>query len=472
MRVTDLIQIAETYVRLGLAAAALMAAVSCIGYFLVYRKLLHGTEAFPVKKTAAAAVILCYLVVVLGATMLERGGIYGQIDLRPFIAYRRAWNGFSIKEWRNIILNILMFVPLGLLLPFYGRWWRRPAFTYLAGLAFTLFIEFAQLILKRGIFEMDDIFNNLLGTMIGYGIYRLVYFAYSRRKAVPVSFGQTLLFQLPLVFTAAMFGVIFTAYHMQEFGNLPVRCISRVDMSSVDVKLLADLSDQADQVPVYRMPIVDEAQARETAQAMFEKLGTQLDESQNDIYDETAVYWSTGREYNIWIEYAGGTMSFTDFNQLVDHDSITAQSGCSRDEILDALEPYGLQVPEECSFEESPSQVGRYLFEVSIARQDRLCEGTLSCMYNSNGKISSFDNNIITYEKYRECSIQTEQEAFEQLKKGYFREEYYNGDIAVIEIDHVNLDYISDSKGFYQPVYTFAGTVNGDENTIQIPAIK
>lgn len=474
MRVTDLLQIAETYGRLGVAAAALMAAVSCVWYFVVYRKILHGTAAFPIKKIAAAAVILCYLIVVLGATMLERGGIYGQkIDLTPFIAYRRAWNDFSIKEWRNIILNILMFVPFGLLLPFYGRWWCRPACTYLAGLAFTLLIESAQLILKRGIFEVDDIFNNLLGTMIGYGIYRLLHDAYSRRKAVQSSFGRTMLFQLPLVFTAALFGIIFTVYRMQEFGNLSVSCISRVDMSSVDVRLNTALSDERAQVPVYQMPVVDEAETREMAQAVFERLGTQLDVNENDIYDETAVYWSTGREYNIWIDFAGAVMRFTDFNQMIDQERITAQSGCGRDEVQNALaDPYGIVIPEGCSFEEAPPQSGRYIFTVSKAGPDMLCEGSISCQYNSNGKISSFDNRIITYEKYRECSIQSEQEAFDRLKKGYFRQEYYGGEVSVIEIDAVRLGYVSDSKGFYQPVYDFAGTVNGEEYTVQIPAIK
>lgn len=73
-----------------------------------------------------------------------------------------AINHFQLREWRNIILNIIMGVPLGILLPCLFEkmryWWP----TYLSGLLFTILIETTQLITHRGIFEMDDILNNTL----------------------------------------------------------------------------------------------------------------------------------------------------------------------------------------------------------------------------------------------------------------------------------------------------------------------
>ena len=66
---------------------------------------------------------------------------------------------FSKAAWRNIILNICMFIPLGFLLPFLDKfkiWWKN----YLVGLATTLIIELLQLVTHRGIFEIDDIINN------------------------------------------------------------------------------------------------------------------------------------------------------------------------------------------------------------------------------------------------------------------------------------------------------------------------
>ena len=35
-------------------------------------------------------------------------------------------------------------------------------------------IEFFQLILKRGMFELDDIIDAIIGALIGYGIYVII----------------------------------------------------------------------------------------------------------------------------------------------------------------------------------------------------------------------------------------------------------------------------------------------------------
>lgn len=88
-------------------------------------------------------------------------------------SYQDAWVNFSAAAWRNIILNICMFVPFGVLLPSCIKscqsWWK----TYLAGFVFTVGIESVQLVARRGLFELDDIMGNTVGAMIGYGIFAL-----------------------------------------------------------------------------------------------------------------------------------------------------------------------------------------------------------------------------------------------------------------------------------------------------------
>lgn len=333
MRLTDIFYLAEKYLIIGCIAAGFIVGIFCIIYFVLYKRLLHGTAVFPLKKLAAAAVILCYLMVVLGATMLDRGAVWnhGRITLSLFLSYREAWYSFSVREWRNIILNICMFIPLGLLLPLYGRYWRKAVFTYLTGLAFTLLIELAQLVFNRGIFELDDIFNNLLGTMIGYGLYQLLHLL---PKLHPVS-GNTshsrrnkplyaaLLYQIPLIITVILFGTVFIVYQQQEFGNLREHYIYKADLSAADLQLQTELSSDTLTVPVYQMTIADESETHALAQALFAKLGTQIDESETDLYDETAIYWSQGRNYNVWIDYAGCPMHFTDFTA---YDSSTLEN--------------------------------------------------------------------------------------------------------------------------------------------------
>lgn len=79
------------------------------------------------------------------------------------------WIGY--KSWESIILNLLMLVPLGYLLPLYFGWMKKWWKTLLVGLLISLLIECSQLIFHRGWFDVDDIFLNSLGAWIGYGMY-------------------------------------------------------------------------------------------------------------------------------------------------------------------------------------------------------------------------------------------------------------------------------------------------------------
>ena len=64
-----------------------------------------------------------------------------------------------------------MFVPFGFL-P-WMRFEKLDSIKVIVLLAFifSLFIETSQLVFKVGLFELDDLFDNTLGTVIGYGIF-------------------------------------------------------------------------------------------------------------------------------------------------------------------------------------------------------------------------------------------------------------------------------------------------------------
>lgn len=76
---------------------------------------------------------------------------------------------------------------------------------------------------------------------------------------------------------------------------------------------------------------------------------------------------------------------------------------------------------------------------------------------------------MITYDKVRDKPIKTKQQAFNQLMDGSFK--WFEGDIRKIEVKDVELTYFLDSKGFYQPVYSFKSIINGSDNEILIPAL-
>ena len=75
----------------------------------------------------------------------------------------------------NIIGNISMFIPTGIIMPIlYKRldtFWK----VLLAGAGLSFVIELIQLLFPGSVTDIDDLILNTAGVAIGYGIYKLVY---------------------------------------------------------------------------------------------------------------------------------------------------------------------------------------------------------------------------------------------------------------------------------------------------------
>ncbi|SFR57040.1 VanZ family protein [Anaeromicropila populeti] len=70
----------------------------------------------------------------------------------------------------NFLGNIAAFVPFGFAVPLIGK---KKNFFYVLFLTieFTIFVELLQLVLRVGSFDVDDIFLNTLGGILGYIIF-------------------------------------------------------------------------------------------------------------------------------------------------------------------------------------------------------------------------------------------------------------------------------------------------------------
>lgn len=74
---------------------------------------------------------------------------------------------FSSSGATTYILNIIMFMPLGFLLPFIWSKFRNLSKVFCVGLCFSLAIEFCQLFNHR-VSDIDDLMMNSLGAVLGY----------------------------------------------------------------------------------------------------------------------------------------------------------------------------------------------------------------------------------------------------------------------------------------------------------------
>lgn len=105
---------------------------------------------------------------------------YGEqlkLSLVPFRTIRLFLDVLDHPQYRlhavvNLFGNIIMFIPLGLLLPKVfpklGKLWK----TLLTAAAIIIAVETAQLLTLLGTCDIDDLILNLPGTAIGYGLHK------------------------------------------------------------------------------------------------------------------------------------------------------------------------------------------------------------------------------------------------------------------------------------------------------------
>ncbi len=102
-------------------------------------------------------------------------------EIKRFIQYRQVIGveGFIV----NMFGNVFAFAPFGFILPIISAKNRRFLNVLLLSLELTLTIEILQFLLKVGIFDVDDIFLNTLGGVIGYLFFAICRkLVYSKKK--------------------------------------------------------------------------------------------------------------------------------------------------------------------------------------------------------------------------------------------------------------------------------------------------
>ena len=75
-----------------------------------------------------------------------------------------------------------MMIPFGLLLPAVTGGRCGIGKTLCGAFLYSLTIEIVQLVFRFGSFETDDLLNNCIGALIGYGLYALCCIIYRRTQ--------------------------------------------------------------------------------------------------------------------------------------------------------------------------------------------------------------------------------------------------------------------------------------------------
>lgn len=118
-------------------------------------------------QAVASLALYGFLGIVFASTIFTRTPGNRAYELLPFWSWREILFHQDWSLLQENVLNIILFVPIGILLfPLLRKITWKSAL--IIGLAISALIETSQLILCRGLFEWDDMIHNTLGCVLGY----------------------------------------------------------------------------------------------------------------------------------------------------------------------------------------------------------------------------------------------------------------------------------------------------------------
>ncbi|MGI6006227.1 MAG: VanZ family protein [Ruminococcus sp.] len=177
----NIYEIIKTHNRPWPAAAVVCFAVilllTAITAFLLHRKKL-------VKTLQAVAIcgMVNYLGIVFASTVFTRPLTENfTYELEPFWSWKKVLFEHSMESLEEIVLNCLLLLPIGLLLPALAGRKVNALWGLAGGFLVSLIIELSQLMFRRGLFEWDDMIHNALGSMAGCMIMNLILYRKKRR---------------------------------------------------------------------------------------------------------------------------------------------------------------------------------------------------------------------------------------------------------------------------------------------------
>ena len=112
---------------------------------------------------------------VLGMTVFFRPTGTKAMVYPPFWSYASVWRDGDMTVLHEIILNVVLFVPLGFLWGISSSKWPRKWRWFSAmilGACLSGVIELLQYSFKKGCVEVDDVIHNTLGYVIGFALCR------------------------------------------------------------------------------------------------------------------------------------------------------------------------------------------------------------------------------------------------------------------------------------------------------------
>jgi len=149
----------------GISMQLLLGSLLIVAMFIIY---VFNSKIDNKRNYIYALLLLGYVLIVFGATVFCRKTLgYQQIELMPFWIYMEVLEGNPGVTPMDIINNIILLLPIGVLLTcIFPN--IRVGNVFVIGFLLSLGIELLQYFLWKGVAQLDDLMHNTLGCVMGW----------------------------------------------------------------------------------------------------------------------------------------------------------------------------------------------------------------------------------------------------------------------------------------------------------------
>ena len=134
--------------------------------------LINNNQKIVLYKELMMLIFAIYILCLFQVVTFQDDTYWASNNFIPFQEILR-YNITSHLFWKNVIGNMLMFLPFGFFVSYYINV-DKVHLPFMLVLVTSLAIEIVQMMIGR-VFDVDDIILNLCGGLLGYGLYYLLY---------------------------------------------------------------------------------------------------------------------------------------------------------------------------------------------------------------------------------------------------------------------------------------------------------
>lgn len=425
-----------------------------LAYSIFRKYILKIDKPIRSKKPLVTSVTIAYFITLFIATLTTRKPFFdGQTNMIFFDSYRNAFIMQNTNELTYLLLNIMMMFPLGILLPLLFNKLKSLAWFVPVILIIILGIEFTQLYTGRGIFDVDDIMNNLLGALIGFGFLK----SYFTLKRSPKNYITLILYNLPVILVLSLGLLVKINYELKPYGIEPFKGYDTYNVDNVNITIDPSLNYGIDEIVSGGIYKTDPALLIPDFEELFFTLtGTKYTLTNTYEWDDGKVTQLSNPNHHIGtLTHTLGTNQYT-YEPAFNTNEIIPQEALDEDELKHFLSTINVQIPSSMDLS-TESNDDKIIYSFTDSNSNEAYDyhlRTIKVELLVDQSLSSITWNEVNAHLVESFPIKSVQEAIDGFSNSQAKVAYpQSTDRTDITIVNVELEYIRNQKGFLYPYY-------------------